>query len=350
MVSHKEMPTLDLLRSIAVILVVIEHTLLAMRIFRIGYWNIAWLGVVGVFMFFVHTSLVLMWSMDRDSNPLGFYIRRIFRIYPLAVCSILFTVALRIPTLQNPLGEIFFQTRGVKNVIANLLIVQNLGWGGNILGVMWTLPLEIDMYFLLPFLYFFLRKNFAVWPVLALWCAAAAYGRANFPPDNPSFVVCIPYFLPGVIAYVLFARVRPRLAAWLMPVLVAILLCVFMIRPSWRAGWALTLVLGFALPFFRQVRATWLVKASHSVAQYSYGVYLIHPFCISLALLVFRNYSLAVQLSVLVGSLAASVFVAHHAIEKPMMNLGARLARANRNRVERSASMTPEGVAVCNQG
>lgn len=49
--TMKSKPNLDMLRSIAVLLVVVEHILLAMRIHWIGSWNIAWIGVVGVFMF-----------------------------------------------------------------------------------------------------------------------------------------------------------------------------------------------------------------------------------------------------------------------------------------------------------
>lgn len=342
--AKEEMPNLDLLRSIAVLMVVVEHTLIAMRMYTIGYWKIAWLGVVGVFMFFVHTSLVLMWSLDREPNTLSFYIRRIFRIYPLSITATLLIVVFHIPTMQNPLGDTFFQTSGPGNVFSNLLLVQNLGWGGNILSVTWTLPLEMDMYFLLPFVFFFLRKNFSVWPVLALCIGAAAYSRANFPPDNSSFVVCIPYFLPGVIAYVLFTKASPRIPGLFLPLLIAALLSVFMIHPAWRGGWALTLALGFALPLFRQIRAKWLIRASHSVAKYSYGMYLAHLFCISLGINNLSGHSLLLRLAVVVASLAASVVLVHHLIERPMMNLGARLAR--RLRKQEMLPSTPEGIAV----
>ena len=69
-----------------------------------------------------------------------------------------------------------------------------------ILGVMWTLPLEVDMYFLLPFLFFFTRRNFVLWPLLALWVVTVSYDRVTFVPINNTFAVCIPYFLSGVIA------------------------------------------------------------------------------------------------------------------------------------------------------
>lgn len=323
----EEMPNLDLLRSIAVLLVVVEHTLLTLHIYRIAYWNIAWLGVVGVFMFFVHTSLVLMWSMDRKPSVPGFYIRRFFRIYPLSVAVILLTVLFHIPTIQTPLGDTYFQTHGPGNVIANMLLVQNLVRPGNIIGVMWTLPLEVDMYFLLPFLYFFLKKNFSVWPLLALWAAVSVYCKATFPPDNTTFLVCVPYFLPGVMAYVLFAKVRGRLPAFLLPLLIFGLLAAFMIRPSWRNGWLLTLALGVMLPFFRQIRMKWLIRSAHEVAQYSYGIYLVHSFAIALGVVYLHAYNLAVQLTVVVASLAVMSIASHKLLEKPFMKLGARIAR-----------------------
>jgi peptidoglycan/LPS O-acetylase OafA/YrhL len=321
------MPNLDLLRSIAVLLVAVEHTLLALRVVQLGYWTIQWMGVVGVFMFFVHTSLVLMWSIDRAPNTMGFYVRRIFRIYPLSVVVIGLTVIFHIPTMQNIWGATYFQTGGSHNVASNLLLVQNLFGAGNILGVMWTLPLEVDMYFLLPFLYFFLRKNFSVWPVLALWFFAAAYDRTTFPADVSTFAMCIPIFLPGVMAWLLFARIKPRLPAFLMPCLVAGLLAGFMVRPNFRSGWLVAMALGLALPWFRQIRMKWLIRVSHAVAQYSYGIYLIHPFSIALGINYLHGYSMAVRMGVLIASLVVVVVALHHAVEKPMMQLGARLAR-----------------------
>jgi peptidoglycan/LPS O-acetylase OafA/YrhL len=59
------------------------------------------IGSFGVLLFFVHTCLVLMYSMER-SNLEGrrladnFYIRRIFRIYPLSIFAVLAAVALHL--------------------------------------------------------------------------------------------------------------------------------------------------------------------------------------------------------------------------------------------------------------
>jgi peptidoglycan/LPS O-acetylase OafA/YrhL len=320
-----EMPNLDLLRSIAVLLVAVEHTLIAMHVFWISSWNIAWVGVAGVFMFFVHTSLVLMWSLERNPQVLNFYIRRIFRIYPLAIVAILAIVVFRIPLLQNPQGDTFFRQPPIMNILSNLLLMQNLGWKGNILGVMWTLPLEVDMYFLLPFLFFFVRSNFKVWPLLCLWAASAAYAH-NSNTESSLFTVCIPYFVPGVIAYVLFSKTRPRLSAYLMPIYVMALLFGFMVHPSWVTGWVFAVLLGMGITHFRQIRAKWLVVASHQLAKYSYGIYLAHLFSIAIGVNFFHGSNLVVRVAAIVLSLAVIAVASYHLIERPMIRFGARLA------------------------
>ena len=79
---------LDVLRAIAVLFVFVGH------LFDFWFGGAAVLGDwlhgmtrMGVILFFVHTSLVLMRSLERlaPGNPhfmREFYIRRIFRIYP----------------------------------------------------------------------------------------------------------------------------------------------------------------------------------------------------------------------------------------------------------------------------
>lgn len=329
----KDMPNLDLLRSIAVVLVVVEHTLLAMQVFRIGSWKVAWLGVVGVFMFFVHTSLVLMWSLERNPYVLGFYIRRIFRIYPLAIAVLLMVVLFRIPALKDPAGHTFFVMPHARSLVENLLLIQNLHGGENIWGVMWSLPYEVEMYLLLPFLYFFVRRNLFLWPMLLLWAATVDYTISAFHPHGDSFLtflMTIPYFLAGVIAYILFSRLKPRLPWFGLPLAIAVILFCFMPRPSWTGGWILTLALGFILPTFKQVQTRWIMSSSYAIAKYSYGIYLVHPISILIAVNLMQGFNLVWRLSALVLSLALMAVAAHKLVEAPMIRLGSKLA----NRLE----------------
>ena len=52
---------LDFMRSLAVAVVFIDHATLAAGINFFHSWDLRWLGDFGVYLFFVHTCLVLMW-------------------------------------------------------------------------------------------------------------------------------------------------------------------------------------------------------------------------------------------------------------------------------------------------
>src|SRR5713226_244214 len=104
MPSQKDSHNLDLLRSIAVLQVLVFHLLLFFGITHIGPWPVKHMGGGGVLFFFVHTSLVLMFSLERLQAKLdgvklfiGFMIRRCFRIYPLSLLVVLTVYFLRLP-------------------------------------------------------------------------------------------------------------------------------------------------------------------------------------------------------------------------------------------------------------
>lgn len=324
-IKPNDVPNLDMLRSIAVLLVLVEHILLAMRISRFGYLQIAWIGVVGVFMFFVHTSLVLMWSLERHPGFVGFYLRRAFRIYPLAIAAIAAILVFHIPTMQSPNGDTYYHNPSPGILVANLALMHNFMKGESILGVMWSLPPEVQMYILLPFLFFFLKQQNRLWPLLLLWIFFVVGWKLEFVQGGLS--LCVPYFLPGVMAYVLFPRVQPRLPAFLFPLLIACLFFVFMIHPSFQRGWLLTLALGLSIPHFRQIRTQWLIRTYHQLAKYSYGIYICHLFYIALGINYLAHYGLAIRLTAILLPLAVTVVLLYHLFEKPMIDLGARLAQ-----------------------
>jgi len=335
MKSMKALPNLDFIRAVAVLSVVVEHMLLAYGITQIGWWKVQWTGVVGVFIFFVHTSLVLMWSLERKSHTLDFYIRRIFRIYPLAIAVI--AIALICHSPVNGTASHYFTFTPPRNwldLASAFLLAGNLLTGYLGLGVMWTLPYEVQMYVLLPVIFFFIRKNFSIWPLLILWVFIVAECFPLFHSAAHNFFLCIPYFLPGIMAYVGFSRFRPWIPAWILPIALAAAWVLFMRNPGWRGGDFLCLAVGLGLPCFRQITARWLIRASHEIAKYSYSIYLIHPFSIVLGLYVLHNRSPALQIAVIALSLVVFSLAAYHLLEKPMIRLGARLAKRAEKRFE----------------
>jgi peptidoglycan/LPS O-acetylase OafA/YrhL len=330
----RDLPNLDFVRSVAVISVVVEHTLLALGIRKIGPFPIPYLGVMGVMVFFVLTTMVLMWSLERKPHTLDFYIRRVFRIYPLALAAIAVAVLFHAPVGVSPDRFFFYSHPSLKEILIQLSLVPNLHFPGfPIVGVMWSLPYELEMYVLLPALFFFLRKNFAIWPLLLIWVMTVLLGRV-VPSDGHTFGVAIGYFLPGCMAYVGFGRWRPKLPALLLVVFLAALWVAFLLRANFHTGWYVCLLLGLGLPLFRQIRANWVVVPSRIIAKYSYGVYLIHPFAIVIGIYLLRDQRVWVQLLAEAAVVTIVPVIAYHLLEDPMIRVGSRLAKRAEMRYE----------------
>src|SRR5467141_1625933 len=87
---------LDVLRAIAVLLVLLDHVAFFSGAPESVKGPFFVLGHAGVVIFFVHTSLVLMRSLERTQarglkgwlRARDFYMRRAFRIYPLAITTV----------------------------------------------------------------------------------------------------------------------------------------------------------------------------------------------------------------------------------------------------------------------
>jgi len=143
---------LDLLRTYAVVCVAVSHLLLQGIGIPAAYRDFVHnLGVGGVLFFFVHTSLVLFYSMERSQQGgrvIDFYIRRFFRIYPLCWVAIgLVLLTGLTDKAENIVGH------GKLGILANFALLQNLPRDHSVLGPLWSLPWEVQMYLILPFLF-----------------------------------------------------------------------------------------------------------------------------------------------------------------------------------------------------
>jgi peptidoglycan/LPS O-acetylase OafA/YrhL len=115
--TMKDSPNLDLLRTCAVSFVVLAHV----QDFVPGWgwgFNVHPLGRIGIALFFVHTTLVLMMSLERHGSAAGpFLVRQFFRIYPLSVFMVL---------LMALLAWLGSRPIDLAGMASNLLLVQNL--------------------------------------------------------------------------------------------------------------------------------------------------------------------------------------------------------------------------------
>ncbi|MGH7620877.1 MAG: acyltransferase family protein, partial [Gemmatimonadaceae bacterium] len=203
---------LDLLRAVAVLLVFLDHVISAVG-HEGGSWNWNWaIGRLGVLLFFVHTSLVLMSSIERGGVVRGwvrrFYIRRAFRIYPLAVFVILIAAIFRLPSHVTSSGADMVRSYpSAATLVSNLLLVQNLTGARDMQGVLWSLPIEVQMYVLLPLCFVVARRSAR--DMAAMVLAFLACGIAletplvNHVPGlwRLSVFTFGPCFVSGVLAY-----------------------------------------------------------------------------------------------------------------------------------------------------
>jgi peptidoglycan/LPS O-acetylase OafA/YrhL len=119
---------LDLLRATAVLMVVVFHVLLSLGMVagRLGW--LMGLGRWAVLIFFVHTSLVLMFSLERQSaaaafgwrHYLAFLLRRCFRLLPLSTIVIAAVVALDLPVASVHHGHFAAVHPGAGGILANV--------------------------------------------------------------------------------------------------------------------------------------------------------------------------------------------------------------------------------------
>ncbi len=316
---------LDLMRSFAVFLVIVDHTAYTLGHEKIGPWDTGYLGVFGVYLFFVHTCLVLMWSMERHPHTLSFYIRRAFRLYPLAIAAVLASLLFRIPVWAGGTGYQVLTFTG-STIAANLLLIQDLVQRRNIVGVMWTLTIEVQMYVVLPAFFYLVSRERKVWQLVVVWIFAVAEILNYVSTAGNIFPTVLPDFIPGVIAYLLFSTVKPRFPAWaFMPMLLA-LLSLYMYSPSPPHSWPLMLALAFLLPMFAQIQCRPLIVVTNKIAMYSYGIYLWHSFGMKLSFHFMPNepgwVKVAAELLITAGASVGS----YHALELPLMRYGNRLA------------------------
>jgi peptidoglycan/LPS O-acetylase OafA/YrhL len=325
--AMSDLANLDILRSVAVLLVVVSHFLMYLGIRALG---MPWMGLTGVCLFFVHTCLVLMWSLERDPHTGRFYIRRLFRLFPLWLVVLAVVVGLHVPVSPPAAPAFRYIAVSGRELLANATMTMNLWFGPNIVGASWSLPIEAQMYLLLPLLFFYVRSTRALWVLLTIDALVIAsvwsvLGIHAAPPAT--LAICIPYFLPGVVAYTLTKKVRPCWPAWGFPLALAAMIAVDLRFGNLFRSSFFCLGIGLMLPLFRQIHWRPAVRTSHLIARYSYGIYLCHIPAICVGAYYLHGHSPAVRAVGTLITLVAAPVALYHWVEAPMIRLGSKLAR-----------------------
>ena len=339
-----ESANLDLIRALAVLCVFFGH-LMGIRFHTLESttWHLAQIGVL---IFFVHTSFVLMLSLERSlpraANSkdlvLNFYLRRFFRLYPLSIVCVLAAMLLhRTPEQFSPIR---YWT--IPELLSNLALTTNLTYTDNMVGGLWTLPLEVQMYVVLPFL-FLLGRNRPKWLLIAVWLLSVPIAIVQLHTIGRLNVLgYAPCFIAGVIGWKI-SRLVPRSisGSWWPLAFLAVWPIFFAASHAndMYFRWVFSLALGLLIPWFSDLTFPALRRPAHYIAKYSYGIYLSH---IAVMLLAFSLPGPEALRWIAFVVLAVGTPVAmYHLIEHPFIEFGQSLGHCL---FERAPSPVPHSA------
>jgi peptidoglycan/LPS O-acetylase OafA/YrhL len=202
--TRNRQPGLDLLRAIAIVLVVLYHAGLFGFVLHYDLQRFGW---VGVDLFFVLSGYLiarqLLASLARGKSPNvpRFYWRRALRILPAFL--VIVAICVFLPSLR--------EYPNMPPVWKFLTFTQNLGLrGGTTFSHAWSLCIESQFYLVLPLLLIALgrlRRGHWVVPCAVLLCGMVIRGliaQVNINSPEPSFAVWQKF-----IYYPTYARLDP---------------------------------------------------------------------------------------------------------------------------------------------
>ena len=328
-----DLSTLDFMRTLSCIVVVSIHFsgMTGHLLTVMGR-----LSRVAVLIFFVHTSYVLMLSLERQlarsSQQLWrrFMVRRFFRVYPLTTFVITAILVFRIPSQMVPPG-FHFLPLGIGGIVSNYALTMNLTFTQPLLSPMWSLPYEFQLYFVLPALFLLVRRWSSPAPVFGLCVITVALGflQPLIPHGSRLDILeFAPCFITGIFCYKLSKTVKPVLPFVVWPILLLLYMSLCLLSPnpkSWPPAWGACFLAAVTAPFIHQTENRIVRGISHWIAQRSYAIYLSHYFCLWLA---FRanSFPSSAQWTIFIATIVLLPAAFFRWIELPMINLGRRLS------------------------
>ena len=179
------------------------------------YWDkFVGFGKYGVISFFVLSAFTLSMSIDRKSkfHYRDYLLRRLARILPMYyICILIFWLSGGDKYYQ----EMFtIKTHDIKDLIYHLSFINlwNLRYQNTVIGVEWTVPIEMITYFIIPTLFFYLMRSTFIYSflILALSVIISMHNGRFYPADfnglsvhwaMETYLYC---FIAGILGYKLY--------------------------------------------------------------------------------------------------------------------------------------------------
>ncbi len=304
----KRIPELDGLRGVAIILVIIWHYLNNQLVpdkspvvdfvihLTSNFWN-------GVDLFFVLSGFliggILLRAKGSENYFKTFYLRRIFRIFPVyyLILFIYIFLIILIPGISAIIPYLFKDPLPVWSYLfyfQNYLMIIKQSYGAGWLGVTWSLAIEEQFYLLLPLLIFLFRKKPLTILIVMLIILATIfrYYAGDGYQRQLAFQCRMDTLFAGVLFAIIFEQQKiisflRKCKVLLLIILVSMTAGFFIL--SLMVGWSINVFvyLGYILLFvlliifalvFRESFVARILRNKYlrKTGTISYGIYLYH--------------------------------------------------------------------------
>ncbi|MGL4606647.1 MAG: acyltransferase family protein [Eubacteriaceae bacterium] len=335
----------NMMRFVAAAMVIIGHMCHLTGIEVITFGDQA-VSTIAVKVFFLVSGYLITESFMRDSNILRYSIRRFFRIIPGLLFLCLVTVFIIGPLFTTLDLQVYFASPDTyKYVIKNTLLFPVYTLPGlftsnpypnAVNGSLWSLPVEVLMYFLTYITLFVSRKSKRLEVLVAVVAVVLSLisilQRCYFPTYTMMFygtnwmdaVALAPYFFIGSL--VSFPNMRKFLnLQWAC----GLLLVFSMLRVNEALNEALFLIV---LPYFvfslaltkKPAFSKFFVKNDYSYGVYLYG-FVIQQVLVQMLMVYGVSFNVYLVLSFILTLLFA--IISWHLVEKPCQALGKKLLK-----------------------
>jgi peptidoglycan/LPS O-acetylase OafA/YrhL len=293
--------------------------------------------------FFVVSGFLITGSYQRCHGLWSFYVRRIFRLYPMYLCIVLAqTVAMLLLLRGGPFSE---PAATLRYVAANAVLANFVQYdiGGVLDGLrnpginpsLWTLKIEIGFYLIVPAIYV-ATQRWGPRVLAAIFVGSVAYAVILRQHGDIRLAQQLPgqlqFFVVGMALYLYGRRLRVNL--WLTGLIAAAFFTAWSFVHPIPEGLRPLIVAAFVYSFALSTPPLRLRT------DLSYSVYLIHGPLLQILILlgVFRDTP--VWIGGIVATVLVFAWVTERLIERPGTEFGrllsARLARRSAVVVQRA--------------
>lgn len=346
MITDDRKNNFNIIRFVAAMMVVLGHMshLIGVEVNMVLGQAVS---TIGVKIFFLISGYLIAKSFLNDSNILRYSIKRFFRIIPGLAGVVLFAVFIVGPIFTIlPMRDYFSHNVTwlyLKNIALNIQYFLPGVFGTNpypdaVNGSLWTLPVEVLMYIVLPVIFLLFRKMdkallsaiFAVVLEIMKIGLEKAIPDARFVIYGTDLVAALaiaPYFFVGVVF------ISPKIRKYLNLQLAVGLFCIAEILnfSSVKSEIVIFFVLPYFIFSFAFAENPRFVKC-FSKNDYSYGLYLYGFLIQQVAVKILQNYNLTLNVYFVICAVLTTLFgmLSWYLIERPAQRLAKKILRSER--------------------